>query len=307
MSEVSDSPTKRHCIDGDDDEQPLAVVSAFPVQVVTETTTEKEEQEESKTTPPPPLPMTEPFPDEIRTLVQTIIRKNDIPNVINALKRLSELCTFEPNCLKVYFSYGITLPLVDVMRSFSNNDEIQYLAITCLTWIALNNNYAKVSILDCGGLEATIDIMKKHSNYVGVQIDGLVLIGNVCTFVGYAATAAAATANNNNNNINNNGVGIAGGFPGIGYIGDRFVNGLDGITLIVNIMKNFPCNAKVQGIACQVLHSLSFAQNVRNKLMDAVGVVGIALERYHRFYHGHHDDHVGQIKFFGSEFLKRIV
>ena len=85
-------------------------------------------------------------------------------------------------------------------------------------------------------------------------------------------------------------------------------------------MKNFPCNVKIQGIACQVLHSLSFAQNnqnVRNKLMDAVGVVGIALERYHRFYNHHHIhihnhtnndvDHIEQIKFFGSEFMKRIV
>ena len=198
------------------------------------------------------LELTLPEPDETRSLVERIILKESLADAVVALKGLAEhVQTSELTSEFAYYSFGAPLPIINAMRKFQSNEEVQYWACACLVWMPGTID-AKISTLHCGGLEALMDAVKVHSASLGVLDASFVAIGNIFTIPDARS---------------------------LHYV-HRFVEELDGVGIVVSTMKRYPDDTFLQGSACKALHSVSQMYGPRGKVMDAVGVVGLAIEKH---------------------------
>ena len=216
------------------------------------------------------LELTVPEPNEIRSLVERIILKESLADTVVALKGLAKhVQTAELTSEFAYYSLGAPLPIINAMRKFQSNEEVQYWACVCLVWMPGTID-ARISTLHCGGLEALVDAGKVHSSSAEVLNASFIAIGNIFAIPDVRC---------------------------VRYV-HRFVDELDGVGIVVRTMKGYPDDTSLQGSACKALHNVSQMYGPRGEVIGAVGVVGFAIEKYR------HDQNVQD---FGRKFMAVVL
>ena len=164
-------------------------------------------------------------------------------------------------------SLGAIAIILLLMRKWPSSRSIHSSGCCVLTWLVHSNDAtttasgaaAAVSIIKSGGIETIVAAMKSFPDDLNIHAKGLNTIGYLFYYTNPAIDKAMA----------------------------HFVHKLNGIELVVPVMKKFQNNALVQNYGCCILLHLSRKQVLRDALKKggALCAVGKAIEKHNHKCH----------------------
>jgi hypothetical protein len=150
--------------------------------------------------------------------------------------------------LSTAFRFGGHMATLKFMDQYIGEPETAVDTLIILQTMATTDDHVRRLIVEMGGIETTVKALKQYSeDYDGVARGGCGVLMSVC---------------------------------GVDAVGD-VIQGCGGIAAIVQAMKFWPDDERVQSYACAALHQLATGPNdtMRKKIIDVGGLVAIAEAR----------------------------
>lgn len=152
--------------------------------------------------------------------------------------------------------------MLDSIRRFQENDELQAMACWSLVNVALAP-VQKAALVKLGGIQATANAMMRHPYSAEVQFRGLFALINL-------VIPTVRLSNNETNQSNGQEQEIQEQLDEINSTSEKVIldEVVGGVTeLVVLAMKNFCSSEAILNRACLVLHNLSLSQDYHTTLL----------------------------------------
>ncbi|CAB9497071.1 armadillo repeat containing 6 [Seminavis robusta] len=223
---------------------------------------QKQEQEQIKhhheTNPNLDFEPMAPNLDSIPRLLLEEVLSTNAKVAEDAIDRLARRCRKSAEIREEAFRAGGHAIVIMVMRQWRDNEAIQAGGCRCITNMTCQFPDAKKSFAMIGGVESTLVAMKNYPNSLQVQGYGCGSLMNIlCGHTDEGADSSMAMSR-------------------------RFVNDLNGIAVVVEAMKQFPQDSKIQLGGCGLFQNLAQEKSFVYNMMQAgaVAAVGASLETH---------------------------
>lgn len=193
----------------------------------------------------------------VHMLLEEVLSDND-KVVEDAVDRLARRCRKSEEIRDEAYRAGGHAIIIMTMRKWRENEIIQAGGCRCITNMTCQFPDAKKSFSKIGGIESVIVAMQEYPDSLQVQGYGCGALMNIICGHGAETADVALT------------------------MADRFVNGLDGIAVVVRAMRSFPEDTKIQLGGCGLFQNLAQNKAYIYSMMQegAVAAVGASLSAH---------------------------
>jgi len=205
--------------------------------------------------------------EAIPKLLLEDVLSNNGKMVEEAMDRLARKCRKSATIREEAYRAGGHAVIVMVMRQWRNNKVIQSGGCRCMTSLTTEMPLAKKSLAMIGGVESVVVAMTRYPESKDVQCHALGALVNMLCADGQGEKDHAGDDAVDDVSLE---------------MSTLFVHKLNGVSMVVDSMKRFPKEAKIQLGGCTLLLNLAREQSFVTTIMQfgAVAAVGASLESH---------------------------
>ena len=239
-----------------------------------------------------PSTLVAPTLDAIPKLLLEGVLHSNAKVVEDAIDKLARHCRKSADARREAYRAGGHAVIVMAMRTWRTSETIQAGGCRCITNMTCQFLQAKKSFATIGGIESVLVAMKSFPKSQPVQCYGCGALMNmlVCKQSSSRSSSRSPDPSPDDSSPEDTTATMA----------ERFVHDLEGISLVVAAMKEFPTDAKIQLGGCGLFQNLASQNPDFLKIMmkhGALGAVGASLESH---------PHDANIKSAAGSFMKKI-